>query len=309
MSLVKHYILQSDSLEKVTNLEMELKAYICNERESRLDLNQIDKEISRGTYGGKGSAFGLGDFDVLYRKEHKITHPWHKIKFGLKKQRPWLFPITPISTTEIELVLKGEPSDFRFATEYFDNCGFQVAGPKDKTDATFMFTTDPNSFYHISSYVHTITNFLTKQFEDIEQFIYLPDENLWVSDQVGSSSISRAYSGMLCGPIKDVLDVRKILLDFPHLVKLEEEKVTFLEKRNGENYSVPVEPEDPSSSFDQRLLKAKATHRREQGSVQTPLQTLEDMAGAEVEDEIPIEVVEVEPLEIGTAEVIDEEQG
>ncbi len=214
MTQIKYYDLESKSFDESSDLEGNLQKFLlsenyingtskCNEDDSQLGK---DDELNPTIYDS-------GDFEVLYKKSKTVSDG----------KRRWFRKDIP-KRIRTELVVKADPKDIIALQSYFNlyKSGLEVSEARKVNTANLGFITRACHDGVIIDYQNRIESFIKSQFPKVTSQLSA-QKDVSLDKKEGS-----VCTGMVYGPVLDVLKIRQILVNGGYGISIYEEAVSFL---------------------------------------------------------------------------------
>jgi hypothetical protein len=217
MALIKYYNLESQSWEDVSDLERNLQKHLLNEKHVRSLLETDVEDVARAKDGNGDRdtlamlLYDSGDFEVLYKKSRTV----------LQGKKRWFGKNTP-PRVGTKLVVKAVPEDILELQDYLRDSGFEVAEARNVSMANFGFSSPPCHEEAVKNYRTMIEAFMGRQYPSVSADLTTEDKVVW-DGKNGSTC-----TGMIYGPVLDVLKIREVLLKDGYGVGVKTESVSFL---------------------------------------------------------------------------------
>ncbi len=122
----------------------------------------------------------------------------------------------------LELVVKAIPEDILELQDYLAGSGFEVIEARNVNVANLGFCTEPAHPEFVKNYRMMVEAFIRKQYQEIGVQLTLEDDVRW-DGKTGSTC-----TGMIYGPVLDVLKIREVLLKGGCGINVKRESVSFL---------------------------------------------------------------------------------
>lgn len=219
--LIKYYNLESRSWEEVSELELNLKKYLLDQKNVR-GLLQAPVEAIADAQSGEGSAetldniiYDSGEFDVLYKKSREISpRKWKLFKKNISER------------VGIELVVKGNPYDIVQLQEYLTKSRMDVVEARNVSKALLKFSTASVHEKAVQNYRDVIKEFITENYNKVSAKFKVEHNVVFPEGHQAGSTLT----GIIKGDVEQVLELREFLLANGVGIGLGDDAVIFLHR-------------------------------------------------------------------------------